>query len=85
MVLWWMRERAAPGCSGPRAGRAPEPGVGRARADPGGVQDNILAGGVALTKELDGVPEGLATTDRTVHEIAVGAARYAGSVAKLLG
>ena len=50
-----------------------------------GASDNILAGGVALTQELDGVPDGLATTDRTVHEIAVGATRYAGSVAKLLG
>ena len=50
-----------------------------------GASDNILAGGVALTKELNGVPEGLATTDRTVNEIAVGATRYAGSVAKLLG
>lgn len=50
-----------------------------------GASDNILAGGVALIGELDGVPEGLATTDRTVHEIAVGATRYAGSVAKLLG
>lgn len=46
--------------------------------------DDILAGGVALAGELDGVPEALATTDRTVHDVSVGAVRYAGSVAKLL-
>jgi hypothetical protein len=50
-----------------------------------GAADGILAGGVALTEELDGVPEALATTDRTIHDVAVGATRYAGSVAKLLG
>jgi hypothetical protein len=47
--------------------------------------DDILAGGVALTGTLDDVPELLATTDRTIDEVAVGAVRYAGSVAKLLG
>jgi hypothetical protein len=47
--------------------------------------DDILSGGVALVGELDGVPDGLATTDRTIMEVAVGAVRYAGSVAKLLG
>jgi hypothetical protein len=47
--------------------------------------DEILSGGVALVGELQDVPDGLATTDRTVHEITVGAVRYAGSVAKLLG
>jgi hypothetical protein len=47
--------------------------------------DDILAGGVALIGELNGVPEALATTDATVGEISVGAVRYAGSVAKLLG
>jgi hypothetical protein len=47
--------------------------------------DDILAGGVALTGELDDVPEMLAQTDQTVHDVAVGATRYAGSVAKLLG
>ena len=50
-----------------------------------GASDNILAGGVALIGELDGVQEGLAQTDRTVHDVSVGAVRYAGSVAKLLG
>jgi hypothetical protein len=50
-----------------------------------GATDAILAGGVALVGELDGVPEALATTDATVHEVSVGAVRYAGSVAKLLG
>ncbi|HEX3906683.1 MAG TPA: hypothetical protein VHW92_01995 [Mycobacteriales bacterium] len=49
-----------------------------------GAADDILAGGVALTGELDGVPEALAVTDRTINEVAVGAVRYAGSVAKLL-
>jgi hypothetical protein len=47
--------------------------------------DDILSGGVALVGELEGVPDGLATTDRTVRAVAVGAVRYAGSVAKLLG
>jgi hypothetical protein len=47
--------------------------------------DNILAGGVALLGELDGVPEALATTDATIQNVSAGAVRYAGSVAKLLG
>ena len=47
--------------------------------------DEILAGGVALVGELDGVPAALATTDNTVKKVANGAVRYAGSVAKLLG
>jgi hypothetical protein len=50
-----------------------------------GASDNILAGGGALVGELQGVPDGLATTDETVHQVSVGAVRYAGSVAKLLG
>ena len=47
--------------------------------------DDILDGGVALTRELDDVPEMLAVTDTTVRDVATGAVRYAGSVAKLLG
>jgi hypothetical protein len=47
--------------------------------------DDILDGGVALTGELDDVPEMLAVTDGTVRDVTVGAVRYAGSVAKLLG
>jgi hypothetical protein len=50
-----------------------------------GATDDILAGGVALTGELDDVPEMLAVTDGTVRDVATGAVRYAGSVAKLLG
>ena len=50
-----------------------------------GATDDILAGGVALIGELDGLPGALAVTDTTVKEISVGAVRYAGSVAKLLG
>jgi hypothetical protein len=50
-----------------------------------GATDDILTGGVALVGELQAVPEALATTDTTVNEVAVGAVRYAGSVAKLLG
>jgi hypothetical protein len=46
---------------------------------------NILTGGVALVGELDGLPEALATTDKTIEEVKVGAVRYAGSVARLLG
>jgi hypothetical protein len=47
--------------------------------------DDILVGGVALIGELQGVPDGLAQTDKTIEEVKVGAVRYAGSVAKLLG
>ncbi len=47
--------------------------------------DDILTGGVALIGELNAVPELLAITDQTVHDVAVGAVRYAGSVGKLLG
>jgi hypothetical protein len=50
-----------------------------------GASDEILAGGVALAGQLDGVPEALAITDNTIKEVSVGAVRYAGSVAKLLG
>jgi hypothetical protein len=47
--------------------------------------DDILAGGVALIGNLEGVPAGLAETDATIEAVKVGAVRYAGSVAKLLG
>jgi hypothetical protein len=50
-----------------------------------GATDEILSGGVALIGQLSGVPDGLATTDTTVEEVATGAVRYAGSVARLLG
>jgi hypothetical protein len=50
-----------------------------------GAADDILDGGVALTGELDDLPESLATTQKTIHQVAVGAVRYAGSVGKLLG
>ncbi|GAA3527735.1 hypothetical protein GCM10022222_08410 [Amycolatopsis ultiminotia] len=50
-----------------------------------GAADDILAGGVALTGELDDLPESLAVTGRTIDQVAVGAVRYAGSVGKLLG
>lgn len=46
--------------------------------------DSTLAGGVALIGQLDTTPDLLATTDRTVAEVAQGAVRYAGPVAKLL-
>ena len=47
--------------------------------------DGILRGATALLDDLDGVPEALAETDDVVREVAVGATRYAGSVARLLG
>ena len=47
--------------------------------------DDILSGGVALVGELSDVPAALATTDETIRAVSVGAVRYAGSVAKLLG
>ncbi len=46
--------------------------------------DDILAGGVAAIGDLDTTPDLLARTDTTVAEVADGAVRYAGSVAKLL-
>ncbi len=49
-----------------------------------GAADDALAGGVALIGELDAAPELLATTDRTIAEVADGAVRYAGPVSKLL-
>lgn len=49
-----------------------------------GAADETLAGGVALIGEVDTAPELLAITDRTIHDVSVGAVRYAGSVAKLL-
>jgi len=50
-----------------------------------GASDEILAGGVAVIGELDNVPDLLATTDAGIEQVSVGAVRYAGSVAKLLG
>jgi hypothetical protein len=50
-----------------------------------GATDDILRGGVELAGKLDGVPEALAVTDRTIEDVGVGAVRYAGSVARLLG
>lgn len=47
--------------------------------------DDTLAGGVALIGALDRAPELLATTDQVIDDVADGAVRYAGSVAKLLG
>jgi hypothetical protein len=49
-----------------------------------GASDETLAGGVALIDELDHAPQLLTTTDQVIHDVAVGAVRYAGSVAKLL-
>jgi hypothetical protein len=40
---------------------------------------------VGVIGEVDRVPELLAVTDDTISEVANGAVRYAGSVAKLLG
>jgi hypothetical protein len=83
MVQWWIGNvlrcgRAAGGH------RAAEPGARRGGTDRAAT-DDILAGGVALVGQLDGVPGALATTSSTVDDIATGAVRYAGSVAKLLG
>jgi hypothetical protein len=50
-----------------------------------GATDDILHGAGGLIGELDGVPEALAVTDRTIEDVSVGAVRYAGSVARLLG
>ncbi len=50
-----------------------------------GAADEALAGGVALIGELETTPSLLETTDATIKDVANGAVRYAGSVAKLLG
>jgi len=50
-----------------------------------GAADDALAGGVALIGELQTTPSLLETTDATIKDVANGAVRYAGSVAKLLG
>lgn len=46
--------------------------------------DDIRDAGRGLVAAVDDVPDLLAETDRTIHDVSVGAARYAGSVAKLL-
>jgi hypothetical protein len=46
--------------------------------------DDILTHGVELMGEVADTPALLAETDATVEQIAVGATRYAGSVAALL-
>ena len=50
-----------------------------------GAADDALAGGVALIGELGTTPSLLETTDETITDVANGAVRDAGSVAKLLG
>ena len=50
-----------------------------------GAADDALAGGVALIGELDTTPALLEKTDEVMADVANGAVRYAGSVAKLLG
>ncbi len=49
-----------------------------------GAADDALDGGVALIGELETAPGLLEVTDRTIEDVAGGAVRYAGSVAKLL-
>jgi hypothetical protein len=44
---------------------------------------NILANVVILTGKLDEVPELLADTDEVVKQVAAGAIRYGGAVAKV--
>lgn len=46
--------------------------------------DAILRDGVTLTGHLDEVPELLATTDDTVHQVGAGATRYVTRVQGLL-
>ena len=49
-----------------------------------GAADSTLAGGVGVIGEVESVPERLAVTGDVISEVANGAVRYAGSVAKLL-
>lgn len=46
--------------------------------------DDILSGAGGLIGELEGAPEALAETDRTVKAVAAGAVRYAAPVSTLL-
>jgi hypothetical protein len=46
---------------------------------------DILANVVTLTGELDDVPEQLVITDEVVKQVAAGALRYSGAVAKVAG
>ncbi len=46
--------------------------------------DDLLVHGGELAAEVEDTPELLARTDATVGQIAAGATRYAGSVARLL-
>lgn len=46
--------------------------------------DGILANGVVLTGELDGVPELLEVTDAVVKEVAIGAVRYANGLDRVV-
>ena len=59
--------------------------VGHAKLIGPAVEHINQTGGVELVGELTVVPDGLAVTDSTVNQVSVGAVRYAGSVAKLLG
>jgi hypothetical protein len=47
--------------------------------------DDALDGGVALIGEINHTPELLNETGAVISDVANGAVRYAGSVAKLLG
>jgi hypothetical protein len=49
-----------------------------------GAADTTLAGGVGVIGEVEAVPDRLAVTGEVISEVANGAVRYAGSVAKLL-
>ena len=46
---------------------------------------NLVFFGGAMAGQVQCVPDGLAETDQTIEAVKVGAVRYAGSVAKLLG
>ena len=50
-----------------------------------GAADDTLAAGVDVIGDVDHVPDLLATTDRTIYDVSVGAVRYAGPVSTLLG
>lgn len=49
-----------------------------------GAADTTLAGGVGVIGEVESVPDRLSVTGSVISEVANGAVRYAGSVAKLL-
>ena len=79
------RQRDAAAGRGARPGRAAQPGARRARTDPRGVRRHPRRRGRADRRAGRRARDAGRRPTSTIDEVAVGAVRYAGSVAKLLG